>query len=664
MQFLGYSALLLGLFASMAGVFFGAYTLYYGGRVTAVSVLEKANKFVCGATIFASCLLLLALVAKDYSFAYVFGHVSNSLSFIYTIIAFWAGREGSLLFWQFFLALCALLFMYTPSYGKLSSPTKIWFWMLILLVQGFFLLLLVAWSNPFAQRVTTDIMKLFDGRGMNPLLRNPGMIIHPPLLLMGYAQFAIPAALGLASLLANEKQSWISLSRTWILLGWMFLTAGNILGAWWAYMELGWGGYWAWDPVENSSLIPWFVATAFLHTAIIEKRTKSLVKTNVFLMALTFLLCVFGTYLTRSGVVQSIHTFGANPIALPLEVFMTLFLGIMIATIVSVKKTVKVPELEQSFMSQSGMLLFTAWFFLGLGLVVFLATLAPIWLPVAMDYMSSWANLFGASGLAEKLLDNRDIGLDAAFYNRVCLPLLTGIVLILLYCPFASGKNRKISYAAFGIFVLMTVAFRFVFSMDIMLSSIAAGAGVAVVVSILYLLIFTPEGKSNSSLGAHGVHIGVGLMALGIAFSGPYQIKASVSLEEGKSAQVGAYTFVYKGLETVETKAINPNTKQEEVAMTSQMASVEAFDNKGNLLGVLEPERRVYQHWEENIFSEVDVIPRVGDELYATLTNFNEEKNIAVFQFAINPLINWLWLGGILVALMPIVSLIKRRKKQ
>jgi len=177
-----------------------------------------------------------------------------------------------------------------------------------LTTEAFFLLLLTGPSNPFLEIVPP----LTEGRGLNPLLRNPGMIFHPPLLFLGYAGFAIPACLALAVWLTGGERSFLPAAHNVAVLSWIFLTAGIILGGWWSYMELGWGGYWAWDPVENASLVPWLVATAFLHTAVVERRTGALVRTNVALAVVTFVACILGTYLVRSGAVESLHAFGSG----------------------------------------------------------------------------------------------------------------------------------------------------------------------------------------------------------------------------------------------------------------------------------------------------------------------------------------------------------------
>ena len=223
----------------------------------------------------------------------------NTLPLFYTIAAFWAGQEGSLLFWTILLSGFGFMVLKMRSYQHMSERHKLCFWLFYLLAQAFFLLLLTKMSNPFAILDNPPA----EGQGLNPMLRNIGMVLHPPLLFIGYAGFAVPACLALGSVLAREDVTWQIPAHNWVLVSWSTLTAGILMGAWWAYMELGWGGYWAWDPVENASLIPWFSATALIHTRLVERRFGLLTRTNVFLACLTFLLCIFATYLVRSGVV-------------------------------------------------------------------------------------------------------------------------------------------------------------------------------------------------------------------------------------------------------------------------------------------------------------------------------------------------------------------------
>ena len=318
MYHIAYASLLLALLFALGGAGAGAAQLWQG-RSEDLGWLEKVHLGVTLCLALASGILLSALVNFDFSVDYVASYTDRALPLFYRITAFWAGQAGSLLFWALMVALCGALFQFSSAYRGLSAETRLWYWIFFLSIMAFFALLLSAWSNPFVRALPAPP----DGRGLNPLLQNPGMIIHPPLLFLGYGGFVIPGCLALAQAMhrAEGESSWLDVARPFTLTGWLFLTAGIALGAWWAYMELGWGGYWAWDPVENASIIPWLLGTAALHTGLIETRCGKLRRVNIFLMALTTVSAFFATYLVRGDVVNSVHAFGAGGVGPALLTF-------------------------------------------------------------------------------------------------------------------------------------------------------------------------------------------------------------------------------------------------------------------------------------------------------------------------------------------------------
>lgn len=516
-----------------------------------------------------------------------------------------------------------MIFVVTPGYKSLSTETKLFFWLFFLTIQGFFLLLLTGWSNPFIEIIPAPR----DGRGLNPLLRNPGMIFHPPLLFLGFALYAIPAAAALASSIAGEEKSWITITRNWNILAWVFLTGGIVLGGWWSYMELGWGGYWAWDPVENASLIPWFAGTAVLHTSIIEARRNALQRTNVFLMSLTFLLCIFSTYLTRSGVIDSLHSFGKSPVAQPLFWSMILMLVITLMVTFLSKRTVH--RTLSDFLSRQGMLVIAAWFLLALGLVVSMGTLWPV---------------------ISQIWTNKPLGLDANFYNRVCLPFMSFLVLIFCYCPWLGWKggvrNMKGMLAVTGVLVVSFVGF-YLSGMTNVLAALTAAASVAAIVGIVLLFVFYPAMRSmRQSWGAYGIHLGLVLMALGIAFSGPYKIEEEFVLAKGESAMVDTYRITFTDL------VQDGNVGDIKVRAT---ATLEVHEGD-KLIGVMVPDKRIYRNFERQQFAEVSTVPGLGDEIYSTLLGLTDD-NKASFKVSVNPLINWIWIGGTLMCIVAFLLL-------
>jgi cytochrome c-type biogenesis protein CcmF len=623
MHLLAYAGL---LFALLATLFFAGLACLscLRGRESALPALELGHAAACLLMLLSSLVLLAAFYARDYSFLYVFEHADDVLSLAYALSAFWAGQEGSLLLWAVVMAAAGVLFSLSRGYRTLAARTRLFFWVFFLTVQAFFLLLLTCWSNPFVEVVPAPA----DGRGLNPLLQNPGMIFHPPLLFLGYALYVIPACAALAAGIAGEARSWVKVCRSWSVMAWMFLTAGIILGGWWSYMELGWGGYWAWDPVENASLIPWFSGTAFLHTAIIETRRGALQRTNVFLMALTFILCVFATYLVRSGVVQSLHAFGEGGVGLPLLVFQLAGIPVALLTVFLGEQHVR--RSLSGMASRQGLLVLAGWVFLLLGLVVGLGTMWPV---ISKTWSAS------------------PVGLDAGFYNRVCLPLFVLLVLVFCACPWLGWKHGVRDRA--GLFataggVAAALAFFLLFagvSQPLALVGVAAAA--AAMLGIVLLFVRIPAMRQLRQLfGAHGVHLGLALIVLGVGFSGPYKVEQEAMLRPGETMRLGQYELRYTGI-----------TQKESPAMARAIARLEVSKN-GAALGVLEPERRLYRHFDQP-FAEAETLFGLGDELYAVLLGFTVE-DAATLKVSVNPLINWIWIGGTLMCLAAFL-LLKRQ---
>ncbi len=607
--------LLLSLFAGVAA----AYQAWQG-RGEGLAVLEYAHHAVSAVLTLASAILFAAFVGKDFSFKYVAEYSDSVLPLFYSVTAFWAGQEGSLLFWAWIVALMGSVFPFTRDYRELSGQARVFYWLFFFLIQGFFMLALTNWNNPFIEFSPAPA----DGRGLNPLLQNPGMIFHPPLLFLGYGGFTIPACLALAAWLTGERRSWLDMGRNWAIVAWVFLTAGIVLGAWWSYMELGWGGYWAWDPVENASLIPWLSATAFLHTALIEERRGALRRTNVVLISLTLVLCYFATYLVRSGVIQSLHAFGAGGIGGPLLMFISAGL-IMTAFVVALGRGEVGKELAGLY-SRPGFLVLTAWLLLAIGGVILMGTMWPV-------ISSLWSA--------------QPIGLDVHFYNRVTLPLFLGIAALLVVCPWLQWREGLRDRRGLGIALGVLVAALAVLAVGGMTKPMAlAGTALAaacLVGVILVLVLDAAARKRRSSLGAWGVHFGLALIVLGVAVSGPYQFSREAVLQPGGSIEMGGYNLVYEGHEERSSEA---------------MILVEArvrVERDGKLVGMLTPQRRLYRNFDQP-FAEVSTVFSLGTEVYATLLGLTQ-KGDASLKFSLHPLVNWIWVGGTIMCLAGFLAL-------
>ncbi len=622
MYIFAFGMLIVALLCSLGGAGLAVLQLYQG-RASALGYIEKMQAAMTAALVVASALLLHALYWNDFSLTYVASYTDRILPVFYRLTAFWAGQPGSLLFWALSVAVCGTLFSFTKAYKGLTEETRLWFWIFFLAVMAFFALLLTGWSNPFIMQNPVPA----DGRGLNPLLQNPGMIIHPPLLFWGYGGFIIPSCLALAQCLSDNEEiegSWVMVARPFTLIAWLFLTAGIILGAWWAYLELGWGGYWAWDPVENASIIPWLIGTAAIHTTIIQVRRQKLGRLNVFLMALTTVSAFFATYLVRSGVVDSVHAFGDGGVGVPLLIF--IISSTVLCAIIAIIGYNSRRSLE-SIDSREGMLVMTAWILLVLSIIICMATLWP---------------------LISSLWSAQSQGLDATFYNKVCLPLFALITVIFAFCPWLGWRGGIRNWKKMGIvcgaFVLTAMALWFADYRQ-PTALIGAAAAVAGFVSLALLCTERAVYKNMNSLAAHGVHLGLLLIVLGVAFSGPYKTERTHALAKGESMVVGAYTVGVvdvsdgrgRGFEFLE-------------------ARLQVTDGDDVLVGLLTPQRRIYDNFSGMQFSEVDTIFSLGSEIYATLLGLDTNGKVTL-QISINPLVNWMWIGGILMCLFPFLGL-------
>ena len=626
MYFFAYALQLLALIFAVGGSALALLQLWQR-RSDALRLVEKAHWAITGALLLASALLLHALFWNDFSVKYVADYTDRILPVFYRLTAFWAGQPGSMLFWGLSVGIMGTLFACTQSYKKLHSTTRLWYWTFFYAIMGFFALVLTTWNNPF---IMLDPVPA-DGNGLNPLLQNPGMIFHPPLLFLGYGGFAVPTCLALAQGLSGRpdgENSWAGATRPFTMLAWAFLTAGIVLGMWWAYMELGWGGYWGWDPVENASLIPWLVGTAALHTMIVEERRHKLGRVNIFLMGLTTVSTFFATFLVRSGVIQSVHAFGSGSVGLPLTVFV--LVGLVVITWIACVSPRRGGALA-SPLGREGALVLVAWLLLAIGVIILVATMWPV-------ISSLWSS--------------QGMGLEASFYNRVILLLAAPMIVLLAICHWLSwdGGLRHKGRALLVLMALLGAGAGFyVMGFTLPLPLLTSAAAVACVVgsALLGAGLLRPGGMGL--LGTVGVHLGLALMALGVAFSGPYKVEDDHYFVTGDRIVVDGYDVTLKAL----AEGTGPGFHYLESRLE--------VSRDGVVLGELKPQRRIYDKFGSMQFTEVDVIPSLGKEIYASLLGLDQQGR-ALVKVSVEPLVNWLWIGGTLMSLFPLCMLRRRRK--
>ncbi len=572
-----------------------------------------------------SVILAAALLGHDFSYVLVVDYTDSLLPWAYSLTAFWAGQEGSFLFWTLVVALFGLFWAGSSTARNMANANKCSFWLVYCLIQAFFLLIVTTVSNPLLQIARPPV----DGNGLNPLLQHPGMVFHPPLLFIGYAGLAVPAAAALGTVFVSDD-AWLDKVRNWTLVAWTFLTAGIVLGAWWSYMELGWGGYWAWDPVENASLIPWLAGSAFIHTAVVGRKGRSLGRTNVILAGLALVCCFLATFVTRSGMLDSLHAFGAQGVGMPL--IWAMALGLLFAIISALGTRTSIRRELPFIASQQGGIVFITWLLLILAVVIALGTLWP---------------------LLSKIWTDQSVGFGPDFYNRVCLPFFTLLLVVLALCPWMGWttwrRYPKALAAVLGSAVFCGVLLWALGIRDI-LPLIASAFALTCVLALLGVSVYRP-GYQNSrvKLAVMGVHIGLAVLALGIAISGPYKQEMDVVMTPGEELQLGTYTFTYLSLE-----------REAGQRMEAYKAKLEV-EKDGRNLGHMLPERRFYRNFRQP-FAEAAVISGLGDELYATLLGFNQEGQVRI-QIRINPGVNWIWIGGILMCLAGLLAIRRKSTK-
>ncbi|MDI3298701.1 MAG: cytochrome c-type biogenesis CcmF C-terminal domain-containing protein [Bacillota bacterium] len=602
------------------------------GRVALVLAAALAGLSAAG--------LVGLLLTNNFAFAYVTAHSSRDLPVAYKVGALWGGQEGSLLFWLTILAAYAAFIAWRSR--ERSAP-------LALAVMGvtelFFSFLVAFVANPFALLPAEQVPP--DGNGLSPLLRDPAMLMHPVALYTGFVGFSVPFAFGVAALVLREPGArWIRLTRRWALLAWGVLGLGLLLGAWWSYHVLGWGGYWGWDPVENAALMPWLVGTAFVHSALVQERRGLLKAWNMVLVMAAYLLTLLGTTLTRSGLLVSVHAFAQSPIAPYFIVFLGLalagclyLLGVRWDDLRDEQPGVEtLVNKETAFLANNVVLLVTA-------LVVLVGTLLPevtglfgLRLTVGAPYFEQTSGpLFGL------LLVLMGIGPLVAWRRadwrrlrrKLLLPVASAVALTLLLVA-AGVLGGAVAFGVAGaLFVAASVFLE-----------VADGfrARRAMTGERPLLCLWRLFDRNPSRYGGYVAHLGIALMALAVIGSTAYQQHLSVTLGPGQSALAGPYTLTFGGLRQ---------------GLEGVVPAVEAevgVRQGGGPVGTLRPATLFYPDSQEGPVSRAAIRHTLGGDLYVVLAGWDDSGR-AGLEIYVNPLVDWLWLGGLLLILGTAFSL-------
>ncbi len=641
----------------------------------------------------ASALLIYGFLTHDYTIKYVANTSDVSMPIAYKITAFWGGLDGSLLFWVLVLGLFSSIAI--AMNAKRHRDMIGYVVATIMVVQVFFLTLLIFNKNPFSTSLT---MAPADGQGLNPLLQNYWMVIHPPMLYVGFVAATIPFAFGIGALASGRLDDlWLGSVRVWMLLCFLFLSVGLVLGGRWAYEELGWGGYWAWDPVENAGFIPWFTATAFLHSAIIQEQRGMMKIWNMVLVILTFLLTIWGTCMTRSGIVQSVHAFGEdNALALAFIGFIALVAIVSFGLLAYRADKLSAKLQFESFYSREFAFLANNWILLGCAFFVLFATMFPTIsegidgsrVTVGIDFFNKWMTplgiillfLAGAAPLLAWRTTTRERLLKQFLYPTAVMAVT--IVVLLIFFPqvthrspiFANMIRLPMSLINFGIvaFTVASIGQEFIRGNAVRMKQ----SGSDPFTSLIGLVL-----SKRRKYGGYVVHLGVAVLFVGFGgkaydrmIDRTLQVPAiAEGLDETKpredrlrwqdaymsadgtvrvlpkgspsTFEFSGYTFLYEDL--------TETSDDHKTAVTAQI-SVWSGNER---LGVLYPAKWDYRKGSEAT-SEVAIKVRAHEDVYITLTGYNVETGLANFRIYINPLISWVWIGTLMLLFGTLICLI------
>jgi cytochrome c-type biogenesis protein CcmF len=632
---IGYGALWLtiavALWATVASVLGASQR-----RPKLLASARNALLVTAGLSTLSAILLVILLFTRDFEVRYVYEHVSTYLKPAYVLAAFWAGLDGSQLLWLWMLAIfTGVLVWRQPTWDRDMRPYAM---AVLAITQAFFALLLVLINNPFELMPSVPV----EGHSLNPLLQNFWMVIHPPIVFAAYALWTIPFAYAFAALVTGQLDaSWLRGTRRWTLAAWASLGIGILVGAWWAYLELGWGGYWGWDPVENSSLIPWLVGTAFVHSAIIQERRDMFRAWNIVLVTLTFVLTIFATFVTRSGLIQSVHAFAQSPIGYYYLAYMLLTLAVTIGLILARREELRGTGELGDLLSREFVFLLANLLLLGSAAAVLLGTLWPTFTEAVRGVATSlgpenYNRFMGPLGLLLVLLigicplvDWRRISAERLLRNlwvQVVVAVVTAVLLIV----FRVREWWAVVSFVVAAFVVTTIVLQM--AQGIVARMRSAGESV---------FVATARAISNNRrrYGGQLIHFSILLIVIGITGSQAYQTEVQVALAQGESVEVGGYTLAYQDY-TFQQIEENGN-------MVRNQAVVD-LNRGGRNFATVRPERNLHSN-AQGAVTEVALRSNLKEDLYIVLVSL-EADGLAAFQVLINPMVIWLWIGsGVLI---------------
>jgi len=646
----GFGVLVLTFLVSLYGIGAAVYGVR-SGKAVWVESARHAQQLTFPLVTLAAGALVYLLVTGHYEVSFVYSVTSNAMPLYLKVTSWWGGQAGSLTFWIWLLS--AFTTAVTLRRWERDREFLPWVIVVSLVTVAFFLALVIFFENPFTRfwaTPTGEVEAFFqpansvpifpsDGRGLNPLLRHPGMIIHPPMLYLGFVSFVIPFAFAIAALVTGRTDDrWIRLTRRWTLVAWLFLSLGLVLGGRWAYDVLGWGGYWGWDPVEIAAFMPWLSGTAFLHSVMIQEKRGLFKRWNMVLIILTYCLVIFGTFLTRSGVLSSVHAFAQSAIGPMFFGFIGVTFILSLALLLYRWTDLEAEGTMHSLLSRESLFLFNNLLFMGILVICFSGVIFP---------------------LVSELLTGQKVTVGPPFYERATAPLFVGLLFLMGVAPLSAWghstirtlgralwKPALVSVAVLGLVLLAGVR-SFGALLGFWLVAFTASVtlyeyGRAVLARArrtgenLWMAFWNLAGRNRRRYGGYTIHLGIVLMAIGIIGIEIFQQETQGTLKAGDSIQLAGYTVTYRKLDEFDA----PDGRN--VAR----AVVDVYRG-GRYLGELHP-RRDYYYASQQPMTIPGVRSTLEDDLYVLLVDWRPiSADGATFKVFHNPLVNWVWIGGI-----------------
>ena len=634
----GYISLILALALSIYGA--AASVLGVKARIGPLQASGRNAAYgVAVLLLVASAILVYAFLTRDFGARYVALHSSLAMPSYYVISAFYAGQEGSLLYWSTLLSVfgAGTLFFFRGRYTPLMPYVNA----IVLSILAFFLAVLVFATNPLSRLPTV----MPDGQGLNPLLQDPGMLIHPPMLLAGYMSWTIPFAFTVAALITRRSGAeWARAVRMPTLIAWTIHTTGLVLGGWWAYHVLGWGGYWGWDPVENVAFLPWLTGTAFLHSImVVERRGKLKVWTMALIIA-TFSLSIFGTFIVRSGILSSVHNFAESDVGMLFLGFFAVTLAGSLGLLIWRLPIIRDEEGFDAVMSRESGFLLNNLLFVSIAFATFWGTVYPM--------------------ISEALGDER-ITVGAPFYEKVNGPLFLGLILLMGVGPLlawrkTTGKALVRNFRVpIALGIVVTLALVPLIGNVVAAFAFGACAFALGSIAVEYVrgtrtrqrntheayprAVVSLVSRDRQRYGGYLIHLSIAILAIGIIGSTVFQTVREVNLQRGESVDIGRYTITYIGTANIQ------ETGREVI-----VSRLEVFTQDGSKLGEMFPRTQYYQNFESQPTSRVAILSFWQEDVYIFQAGI--DANSATFAIFVNPLISLIWVGGAMILLAMLIT--------